>query len=158
MKTLRLAPGSLDSMGPLLTKLVAAVKATNLVDTLDSQQAITVFAPADPAFTALGDAKFKELAANPNQLAPIRQYHVAAKGLAQAGCRHLAEQRGRPAEDRGFRRHHDGQRREDPLRQHPDRERHRLRHRQGAHPRNQQELKPPGPARLPSAGPGFPLS
>ncbi|OAP24161.1 Immunogenic protein MPT70 precursor [Amycolatopsis sp. M39] len=91
MKTLRLAPGSLDSMGPLLTKLVAAVKATNLVDTLDSQQAITVFAPADPAFTALGDAKFKELAANPNQLAPIRQYHVAgkrydAKGLAQAGA------------------------------------------------------------------------
>ena len=67
------APGSLDSMGPqpvasaastnpLLTKLVAAVKATNLVDTLNSQQAITVFAPADPAFAALGDAKFAELA------------------------------------------------------------------------------------------------
>ncbi|MCG3752265.1 MULTISPECIES: fasciclin domain-containing protein [Amycolatopsis] len=95
------APGSLDSMGPqpvasaastnpLLTKLVAAVKATNLVDTLNSQQAITVFAPADPAFNALGDAKFKELAANPNQLAPILQYHVVgkrydAKGLAAAG-------------------------------------------------------------------------
>ncbi|WP_134663107.1 MULTISPECIES: fasciclin domain-containing protein [unclassified Amycolatopsis] len=95
------APGSLDSMGPqpvasaastnpLLTKLVAAVKATNLVDTLNSQQAITVFAPADPAFDALGDAKFKELAANPNQLAPILQYHVVgkrydAKGLAAAG-------------------------------------------------------------------------
>ena len=95
------APGSLDSMGPqpvasaastnpLLTKLVAAVKATNLVDTLNSQQAITVFAPADPAFNALGDAKFKELAANPGQLAPILQYHVAgkrydAKGLEQAG-------------------------------------------------------------------------
>ncbi|WP_409463438.1 fasciclin domain-containing protein [Amycolatopsis sp. GA6-003] len=95
------APGSLDSMGPqpvasaastnpLLTKLVAAVKATNLVDTLNSQQAITVFAPADPAFNALGEAKFKELAANPNQLAPILQYHVVgkrydAKGLEQAG-------------------------------------------------------------------------
>ncbi|WP_033290717.1 fasciclin domain-containing protein [Amycolatopsis jejuensis] len=95
------APGSLDSMGPqpvasaastnpLLTKLVAAVKATNLVDTLNSQQAITVFAPADPAFNALGDAKFKELAGNPGQLAPILQYHVVgkrydAKGLAQAG-------------------------------------------------------------------------
>ncbi|MFE3174348.1 fasciclin domain-containing protein [Amycolatopsis sp. NPDC059090] len=95
------APGSLDSMGPqpvasaastnpLLTKLVAAVKATNLVDTLNSQQAITVFAPADPAFNALGDAKFKELAANPTQLAPILQYHVVgkrydAKGLEQAG-------------------------------------------------------------------------
>ncbi|WP_406635884.1 fasciclin domain-containing protein [Amycolatopsis sp. WGS_07] len=95
------APGSLDSMGPqpvasaastnpLLTKLVAAVKATNLVDTLNSQQAITVFAPADPAFNALGEAKFKELANNPDQLAPILQYHVSgkrydAKGLEQAG-------------------------------------------------------------------------
>ncbi|WP_410667910.1 fasciclin domain-containing protein [Amycolatopsis sp. cmx-4-68] len=95
------APGSLDSMGPqpvasaastnpLLTKLVAAVKATNLVDTLNSQQAITVFAPADPAFAALGDAKFKELAGKPDQLAPILQYHVVgkrydAKGLESAG-------------------------------------------------------------------------
>ncbi|WP_254896768.1 fasciclin domain-containing protein [Amycolatopsis sp. Hca4] len=95
------APGSLDSMGPqpvasaastnpLLTKLIAAVKATNLVDTLDSQEAITVFAPADPAFAALGDAKFAELAGKPAELAPILQYHVVgkrydAKGLATAG-------------------------------------------------------------------------
>jgi uncharacterized surface protein with fasciclin (FAS1) repeats len=95
------APGGLDSMGPqpvasaastnpLLTKLVAAVKATNLVDTLNSQPAITVFAPADPAFAALGDAKFNDLAAHPDQLAPVLQYHVVgkrydAKGLAAAG-------------------------------------------------------------------------
>ncbi|MBV8933370.1 MAG: fasciclin domain-containing protein [Kutzneria sp.] len=95
------APGSLDSMGPepvasaastnpLLTKLVAAVKATNLVDTLNSQQAITVFAPADTAFAKLGDTKFNELAQNPSQLAPILQYHVVprrydAKGLQAAG-------------------------------------------------------------------------
>ncbi|MFI5593587.1 fasciclin domain-containing protein [Amycolatopsis sp. NPDC051758] len=95
------APGSLDSMGPqpvasaastnpLLTKLVAAVKATNLVDTLNSQPAITVFAPADPAFAALGDAKFNELAGKPAELAPILQYHVVgkrydAKGLESAG-------------------------------------------------------------------------
>ncbi|AXB43320.1 fasciclin domain-containing protein [Amycolatopsis albispora] len=94
-------PGSLDSMGPqpvasaastnpLLTKLVAAVKATNLVDTLNSQQAITVFAPADPAFAELGDAKFTELAGKPDELAPILQYHVVAKrydakGLEAAG-------------------------------------------------------------------------
>ncbi|MFC3455508.1 fasciclin domain-containing protein [Amycolatopsis speibonae] len=94
------APGSLDSMGPqpvasaastnpLLTKLVAAVKATDLVDTLNSQQAITVFAPADPAFAALGDAKFNELAGKPAELAPILQYHVVgkrydAKGLEAA--------------------------------------------------------------------------
>ncbi|WP_410631388.1 fasciclin domain-containing protein [Amycolatopsis sp. cmx-4-83] len=95
------APGSLDSMGPqpvasaastnpLLTKLVAAVKATNLVDTLNSAPAITVFAPADPAFAALGDAKFAELAGKPAELSPILQYHVVgkrydAKGLASAG-------------------------------------------------------------------------
>ncbi|MBN6038513.1 fasciclin domain-containing protein [Amycolatopsis sp. 195334CR] len=94
-------PGSLDSMGPqpvasaastnpLLTKLVAAVKATNLVDTLNSQEAITVFAPADPAFAELGDAKFNELAGKPDELAPILQYHVVpkrydAKGLEAAG-------------------------------------------------------------------------
>lgn len=94
------SPGSLDSMGPqpvasaastnpLLTKLVAAVKATDLVDTLNSQSAITVFAPADPAFAALGDAKFTELAGKPDQLAPILQYHVVgkrydAKGLESA--------------------------------------------------------------------------
>ncbi len=95
------APGSLDSMGPqpvasaastnpLLTKLVAAVKATNLVDTLNSAPAITVFAPADPAFAALGDAKFAELAGKPAELSPILQYHVVgkrydAKGLESAG-------------------------------------------------------------------------
>ncbi|GAA3552353.1 fasciclin domain-containing protein [Amycolatopsis ultiminotia] len=93
--------GSLDSMGPqpvasaastnpLLTKLVAAVKASNLVDTLNSQPAITVFAPADTAFQELGDAKFNELAKNPSQLTPILQYHVLgkrydAKGLSAAG-------------------------------------------------------------------------
>ncbi|GAA5153144.1 MULTISPECIES: fasciclin domain-containing protein [Amycolatopsis] len=95
------APGSLDSMGPqpvasaastnpLLTKLVAAVKAANLVDTLNSQQAITVFAPADTAFDKLGNAKVTELANNPSRLTPILQYHVLpqrydAKGLEAAG-------------------------------------------------------------------------
>ncbi|PXY38147.1 fasciclin domain-containing protein [Prauserella flavalba] len=94
-------PGSLDSMGPqsvataastnpLLTKLVAAVKATDLVDTLNSQEAITVFAPADAAFDALGEQKLNELAGKPDELAPILQYHVLgqrydAKGLEQAG-------------------------------------------------------------------------
>lgn len=77
------------SNNPLLTKLVAAVKAANLADTLNSQEAITVFAPADPAFAALGDAKFQELAGNPAALTPILQYHVVpmrydAKGLQAA--------------------------------------------------------------------------
>lgn len=85
------APGGLTSMGPqplataastnpLLTKLVAAVGAVpGLADTLNTTDNLTVFAPADPAFDALGAAKFQELAANPSQLAPILQFHVVPK-------------------------------------------------------------------------------
>lgn len=95
------APGGLNAMGsqpvasaastnPLLTKLVAAVKATNLVDPLNSAAAITVFAPADAAFNALPAGAFDKLAADPATLAPILKYHVVpmrydAKGLVAAG-------------------------------------------------------------------------
>ncbi|OZM75244.1 fasciclin [Amycolatopsis antarctica] len=72
------------SNNPLLTKLTAAVGATNLADTLNSQEGITVFAPADPAFDALGP-KFDELAAAPDQLAPILQYHVVGKRYDRDG-------------------------------------------------------------------------
>ncbi|ROS40497.1 putative surface protein with fasciclin (FAS1) repeats [Amycolatopsis thermoflava] len=111
------APGSLDSMGPqpvataastnpLLTKLVAAVKATNLVDTLNSQEGITVFAPADSAFEAVGEAKFTELAQNPSQLAPILQYHVVpqrydAAGLEAAGSVQTLNTAGGPVKIEG---------------------------------------------------------
>ncbi|QWF79896.1 fasciclin domain-containing protein [Amycolatopsis sp. CA-230715] len=95
-------PGSVDGMvsdpvataasnNPLLTKLVTAVKATNLVDPLNSAQELTVFAPADdPAFKELGDAKFTELAGKPADLTKILKYHVVpkrydAKGLEAAG-------------------------------------------------------------------------
>ena len=78
------------SNNPLLTKLVAAVKAANLVDTLDSQKAITVFAPYDAAFQALGDDTFNSLAKDPAKLTPILTYHVLpqrfnADQLTQAG-------------------------------------------------------------------------
>jgi uncharacterized surface protein with fasciclin (FAS1) repeats len=78
------------SNNPLLTKLVAAVTAANLGDTLNSQKAITVFAPYDPAFDALGADKFAALAKDPATLAPILQYHVLptrmdADGLIAAG-------------------------------------------------------------------------
>ncbi|KAA2264849.1 fasciclin domain-containing protein [Solihabitans fulvus] len=79
------------SNNPLLTKLVAAVKAANLVDTLNSTDNLTVFAPADPAFAALGDAKFNQLAGDPATLGKILQFHVVpmrydAKGLQSAGA------------------------------------------------------------------------
>ncbi len=94
------APGGLEAMGPqpvataastnpLLTTLVTAVKAAGLVDTLNSQKAITVFAPYNGAFTevqkALGDAKFKALLANKDALSKVLTYHVIAKRYDRAG-------------------------------------------------------------------------
>jgi uncharacterized surface protein with fasciclin (FAS1) repeats len=99
------APGSLNNMGPqpvasaastnpLLTTLVTAVKAANLVDTLNSQKAITVYAPYNDAFaavkTALGDSAFNALLADPTKLGALLSYHVVpqrydAAGLVAAG-------------------------------------------------------------------------
>ncbi|RTL71057.1 MAG: fasciclin domain-containing protein [Pseudonocardiaceae bacterium] len=100
------APGSLNSMGPqpvasaastnpLLTTLVTAVgKVPGLADTLNSQKAITVFAPYNGAFdavqTQLGSQAFNDLLANPTQLGGLLSYHVVpqrydAKGLVAAG-------------------------------------------------------------------------
>lgn len=44
------------SNNPLLGQLVGAVGAAGLVDTLNTVEAATVFAPYDPAFAELGDA------------------------------------------------------------------------------------------------------
>jgi uncharacterized surface protein with fasciclin (FAS1) repeats len=100
------APGSLNNMGPqpvasaastnpLLTTLVTAVgKVPGLADTLNSQKAITVFAPYNGAFeevqTALGDEAFNGLLANPTALGGLLSYHVVpqrydATGLVDAG-------------------------------------------------------------------------
>lgn len=100
------AAGSLDTMGPqpvataasgnpLLKTLVTAVGAVpGLADTLNSQKAITVYAPYNDAFTAvqksLGDAKFTALLKDPAALGAILQYHVVpqrydAAGLIAAG-------------------------------------------------------------------------
>lgn len=99
------SPGSLNAMGPqpvataastnpLLTTLVTAVKAAGLVETLNSQKAITVFAPYNPAFDevkkAMGDQQFAALLANKEALGNVLKYHVVAKrydkeGLESAG-------------------------------------------------------------------------
>ena len=99
------APGSLNNMGPqpvasaastnpLLTTLVTAVKAANLVDTLNSQKAITVYAPYNDAFAAvqkaLGDEKFNALLKDQTALGALLSYHVVptrydAAGLVAAG-------------------------------------------------------------------------
>jgi len=100
------APGSLNNMGPnpvataassnpLLTTLVTAVgKVPGLADTLNSQKAITVYAPYNDAFAAvqksIGDAAFNALLANPTKLGALLSYHVVpqrydAAGLVAAG-------------------------------------------------------------------------
>ena len=94
------SPGSLEAMGPqpvataastnpLLTTLVTAVKAAGLVDTLNSQKAITVFAPYNKAFAdvkaALGDAKFNALLADKAGLGDVLKGHVVAERLDREG-------------------------------------------------------------------------
>ncbi|OLT21577.1 fasciclin [Pseudonocardia sp. CNS-139] len=100
------APGSLNNMGPqpvasaastnpLLTTLVTAVGAVpGLADTLNGQQAITVFAPYNGAFdevrNAVGEQAFNGLLGNPQQLGGLLSYHVVperydAAGLVEAG-------------------------------------------------------------------------
>lgn len=60
--------------------LVAAVKAADLVDTLQSPGPFTVFAPTDEAFAALpaGTLDNLLLPENKDQLAAILKYHVVA--------------------------------------------------------------------------------
>lgn len=96
------APGSLTAMGaqpvvtaasanPLLTTLATAVKAVpGLPDTLDSTQGITVFAPSNTAFDAVGKQVVQGLLKDTTKLDGLLAYHVVgerydAKGLVAAG-------------------------------------------------------------------------
>jgi uncharacterized surface protein with fasciclin (FAS1) repeats len=86
---------SAASTNPLLTTLVTAVgKVPGLADTLNSQKAITVFAPYNGAFDevkkAVGDKAFNDLLADQKQLGGLLSYHVVpmrydAEGLVDAG-------------------------------------------------------------------------
>jgi uncharacterized surface protein with fasciclin (FAS1) repeats len=91
--------GTAASHNPLLTTLTKAATAANLVDTLNSAPAITVFAPADPAFATLETqhpgitnqlTTAPDVTSPTSQLAKILTYHVVgtrydAAGLVQAG-------------------------------------------------------------------------
>jgi uncharacterized surface protein with fasciclin (FAS1) repeats len=65
------------SANPVLSTLVAAVKAAGLVDTLNSAKNITVFAPDNAAFAKIPAATLKGLLANKAELTKILTYHVA---------------------------------------------------------------------------------
>ena len=60
------------------TTLVAAVKAANLVETLNSAGPFTVFAPTNVAFEALPQAVFDYLTANPDFLIATLSYHIVS--------------------------------------------------------------------------------
>ena len=67
------------SNNPVLTTLVAAVKAAGLVDTLNGADKLTVFAPTDCAFAQLDPATLKAALADPSGLlTTVLGYHVIA--------------------------------------------------------------------------------
>jgi uncharacterized surface protein with fasciclin (FAS1) repeats len=73
------------SANPVLSTLVAAVKAAGLVDTLNSASNITVFAPDNAAFAKIPAATLKKVLADKAELTKILTYHVT-------GARYTADQ------------------------------------------------------------------
>ncbi|SIO86017.1 fasciclin domain-containing protein [Nocardiopsis sp. JB363] len=64
------------SSNPLLSTLVSAVEEADLVDTLNSAEDITVFAPANDAFEAIPQEDLDALMADQEQLTEVLTYHV----------------------------------------------------------------------------------
>ena len=61
---------------PVLSTLVQAVTAANLVDSLNTQQNITVLAPANPAFEAIPADQLQALMADTARLTAVLTHHV----------------------------------------------------------------------------------
>ena len=72
------------SNNPLLSTLVTAVKRAGLVDTLNNTEDITVFAPDNDAFAALGKTTLTKALANKGQLTKILTTHVVKGRIAPA--------------------------------------------------------------------------
>ena len=71
--------GTAASSNPVLTTLVTAVSEAGLVDTLNSAEALTVFAPTDCAFAALDAATLEAALADPTGLlTQVLGFHVIA--------------------------------------------------------------------------------
>lgn len=70
------------SNNPVLSTLVAAVKAAGLVDTLNNAQGITVFAPTNDAFKKIPAATLNSVLANKAELTKILTYHVVSGRLS----------------------------------------------------------------------------
>lgn len=105
-------PGSVTGMGrdpvavaasnnPMLTTLTAALSGklnpnVNLVDTLDSNPGLTVFAPTDAAFAKIDPATLDKLKTDSGLLTKILTYHVVEgqAGPAQVAGQHKTLQGG----------------------------------------------------------------
>jgi len=70
------------SNNPLLTTLVKAVTAADLVDTLNSAEALTVFAPTDDAFAKIPAKDLNALLADKEQLTTVLTHHVVEGKLS----------------------------------------------------------------------------
>ncbi|MGY1808529.1 fasciclin domain-containing protein [Blastococcus sp. SYSU D00669] len=73
---------SAASSNPVLSTLVQAVTAANLVDSLNAQEDVTVLAPANPAFAAIPPDQLGAVLADVPQLTSILTHHVIQGRLA----------------------------------------------------------------------------
>ena len=73
---------SAASANPLLSTLVAAVGAAELVEPLNSAEALTVFAPANPAFEAFTKKQLNGLLADKETLTAVLTHHVVPERIA----------------------------------------------------------------------------
>ena len=70
------------SNNPVLSTLVAAVKQAGLVDSLNTAQGITVFAPTNDAFAKIPKATLDTVLADKATLTKILTYHVVPQQLS----------------------------------------------------------------------------
>ncbi|WDZ85048.1 fasciclin domain-containing protein [Micromonospora cathayae] len=88
-------PGSFEAMAkvpvataasgnPVLSTLVTAVKQAELVDSLNTAPAVTVFAPANDAFAKIPKADLDKVLADKKMLTDVLTYHVVEGKLAPA--------------------------------------------------------------------------
>lgn len=70
------------SSNPLLGTLVSAVQEAELVDTLNSAEGITVFAPTDDAFAEIPEQDLNALLGNQQQLTGVLTHHVVEGQLS----------------------------------------------------------------------------
>ena len=73
---------SAASANPLLTTLVDAVTAADLVEPLNSAEALTVFAPANPAFEAIPKKDLNALLKDKEALTTVLTHHVVPEQIA----------------------------------------------------------------------------